>query len=250
MRFVAICFACLLPTQFASAAIHACKLADGTTTYQDTACIVIPKAKPKSAATKDVIPFGIETSWFDTPPVVPDRAVCTEAGCHCGMFSRKFKSGLSLAIADALYLDGSWHRLESTLTQLDLPDNNDMERADLRNARDESACNILMSQKILRLFGKQVLRDMRNEKRYAEDYGLDDPADCDAGDMRACEYTDLITTYKRILSDIKSLTRRSRNGDELESLGYGDLDLGAAHADEEPAQPSTPRTRPTSPLNF
>lgn len=201
-----------MPVQSAHSAIHACRLADGTVTFQDTECPVIPVAKTKSTAKskKKTIPFGIEKTWFDAPPVIPDRAICTKNECHCDMFTRKFKGGLPIAIADALYLDGSWHRLESTnilLADLSL---NSGQQAELNKERDEAACNILMSQKILQLFGAEVLRELRNKKRYAEDRGLDNPEDCDAGDLLVCEHIDLIDIYQRIQSDIKALSSRSR----------------------------------------
>lgn len=205
-----LCCLFLLPAPTANAAIHACRLADGTVTFQDTACAVVPKAKAKKANKQPTIPFGIEKTWFDTPPVVPDRAICTKTECHCGMYSRKFKGGLPIAIADALYLDGSWHRLDSTLLQLEDTSLNSIAKADLRKARDEAACNILMSQQILRTFGDEVLRELRDKKRYAEDRGLDNPADCDAGDNLVCSYTDLITVYERIQVDIRAMRGRAR----------------------------------------
>lgn len=193
-----------------SSAIHSCQLADGTVTFQDTACPIIPVAKAKAAPKKKSIPFGIEKTWFDAPSHVPDRASCTKTECHCGMFTRKFENGLPFAIADALYLDGSWHRFDSTLLSLEELNLNATKRRELRLERDEAACNILMSQKTLQLFGADVLRELRNKKRYAEDRGLDDPADCDAGDMLVCTHTDLIDVYQRIRSDIKALSTRGR----------------------------------------
>ncbi len=134
------------------------------------------------------------------------------------MYSRKYKNGLPLAIADALYLDGSWHRLESTLIALELPDKNVFERADLRKERDEAACNILMSQKTLRLFGTKVLTDLRQKKRYAEERGLDNPEDCDAGDTMVCTYTEMVQLYDRIQGDIKALRRNARITEEQSLL--------------------------------
>ena len=217
LLLVTLCLSVLAPLA-AQAAIHACKLADGSITYQDNACAVTPKPEKKKASRSAAIPFSIDKSWFEKPSVVPDRAVCTEAGCHCGMFSRKFKNGLPLAIADSLYLDGSWHRFDSTVLQLELPADNPFAKMDLKNERDEAACNILMSQKTLRLFGDDVLRELRNKKRYAEERGLDNPDDCDAGDMLACEYTDLIAIYDSIQTDIKSLRNVTRLQDESDVL--------------------------------
>ena len=219
---MALCCLLLIPVHSVYSAIHQCRLADGTITFQDTACPIIPKAKAEPTEKKKTIPFGIEKTWFDTPSVVPDRAICTKTDCHCGMFTREFKSGLSIAIADALYLDGSWHRLDSTLQQLESNTLNAIERADLRQERDEAACNVLMSQQMLRLFGSEVLRDLRTKKRYAEDRGWDDVERCDAGDDMVCEYTDLITLYQRIQADIKALRNRGRLASEDELLATGE----------------------------
>lgn len=134
------------------------------------------------------------------------------------MFSRKYKSGLPLAIADALYIDGNWHRLELTLMELELPNKNAFELSELRKERDEAACNILMSQKTLRIFGDDVMLKLREKKRYAEERGLDNPDDCDAGDDLACTYTELIQIYDRIQGDIKALRRNSRIADDEETI--------------------------------
>jgi len=213
----------LLPIEAVHSAIYACRLADGTVTFQDTVCTEAPKAEVQKTVKKNDIPFDIEKTWFDEPAVVPDRAICTKTGCHCDMFSRKFKSGLSLAIADALYLDGSWHRLDSTLMQLEQTDLSFVDQSDLMKERDEAACNILMSQQTLRMFGKDVLRELRNKKRYAEDRGLDDPADCDAGDDLVCEYTDLIMVYDRLQLDIRALRTRGRLDSEDELANSEEL---------------------------
>lgn len=225
VRLLAILCLWTIPLLGAQAAIHACKLPDGSVTFQDNACAVVPEPKKKAVAQTETIPFAIDKSWFDKPSVIPDRAVCTQAGCHCGMFSRKFKSGLPLAVADSLYLDGSWHRFESTLIQLELPTDDPFAKSDLRNERDEAACNILMSQKTLRLFGDDVLSELRSKKRYAEERGLDNPDDCDAGDMLACEYTDLIAIYDSIQTDIKSLRNISRLNEEIDPLETAVSDL-------------------------
>lgn len=140
------------------------------------------------------------------------------------MFSRKFKGGLPQAIADALYLDGSWHRFESTMMQLEQAELTAFARADLRKERDEAACNVLISQKILRLFGAQVLRELRAKKRYAEERGLDDPAACDSGDDLACTYTDLIAVYERIQADIKSMSGRARFESDEDDLAVSETD--------------------------
>jgi len=216
---------CLCSAHLAHAGIKSCTLADGSTVFQDTPCVVIPKTNADASPKPKAVPFGIEKTWFDVPDT-NERAFCTATGCDCGDSRRQFENGLPLAIADALYLDGSWHRLEATLSQMQLSTTATYEYEDLMRERDEAACNILMSQKTLRMFGADVLAQLRDSKRYAEDMGLDDPEDCEAGQINVCEHIDNIDLYKRISSDIRALTRTSRNNDNtVDETNANELDI-------------------------
>jgi len=155
-------------------------------------------------------PLGIDKTWFDKPDVAPHRADCTRTGCDCGNYYREFKHGLTQAVADALYLDGSWHRLDATVSQMKLSTHDRAEYDDLRKERNEAVCNILMSQKTLRLYGEYVLKQLRTQKRQAEKLGLDNRADCDAGDLSICEHTDNIDLYHRIMYDLQALSNTAR----------------------------------------
>ncbi len=213
-RTVAICSLCLFLAHHAHAGIKTCTLADGSVVFQDTACTVVPKTEKKSAPIANVIPLGIDQSWFDKPSVSPHQVECTKSGCDCGKYYREFKNGLALAIADALYLDGSWHRFEAKMSQMEIHTPGSVEYNDLRLERNEAACNILMSQKTLRLFGESVLKKLRTQKRHAENIGWDNPADCEAGDLKICEHTDNIDLYHRIVSDLQTLGSTARIDDD------------------------------------
>jgi len=191
-----------------------CTLADGSVVFQDTACTVEPKPAAKPVSIANTIPLGIEESWFDSPGIKPNETVCTQRGCDCGKYFREFKNGLPMAIADALYLDGSWHRLEAKLSQLEITALGSAEYELLKAERDEAACNISMSQKTLRMFGEKTLAKLRGQKRHAEDMGWDNPEDCDAGIARVCEHTDNIALYNRIRSDIRALSIAARTSDD------------------------------------
>lgn len=216
-HIAAIFSLCLFSADYAQAGIKTCSLADGSVVFQDTACTVVPNTEKKSAPISNEVPLGINQFWFDKPSASPNQAQCTKSGCDCGKYFREFKNGLAHAIADALYLDGSWHRYEVTMSQMELYTQGSIEYDDLRLERNEAACNILMSQKTLRLFGESVLKKLRNQKRHAENMGWDNPVDCDAGDLRICEHTDNIDLYLRIVSDVQALGSTTRiNNDSLQ----------------------------------
>jgi len=181
--------------QLTHAGITKCTLADGSIVFQDTVCTVIPKPEVKTEPPIKTIPFKMDKTWFDAPSVVPHQVVCTKSGCECGAYYREFDSGLATAIADALYLDGSWHRLEQTLSEIKLSELRSPRYFELARERDEAACNILMSQKTLRMFGERALAELRTKKQHAETNGLDKPDECDAGNLDICEHTNDIALY-------------------------------------------------------
>jgi len=209
---MAACCLYLLAAQLVHAGITKCTLADGSIVYQDTACKIKSKPESKKEQSAKTIPLGIEKTWFDPPGAVPHQVICTKSGCECSEYYREFEYGLAMAVADALYLDGSWHRLEGALTQLEFSSSSltGPEYRELARERDEAACDILMSQQTLRKFGESVLAKLRNKKRYAESMGYDNPDDCDAGNLSICEHTDNIVLYNRILADIQALRKTTR----------------------------------------
>jgi len=201
----ALILALLLPGQTALGSIFSCPTADGSVTFQDTPCAV--SKKPEKAKKKKLarVPFGIHESWFEKPQIVPDDAYCSEKGCQCDAFARDFDSGLALAIADALYLDGSWHRLSGKLIEYNNHVGSSVEKQHVKMDVNEAACNILMSQKILKLFAEDVLKELKRDKRYAENRGWDTYEDCLDGNTTACEYADKTALFDRIQTDIKNL---------------------------------------------
>lgn len=202
----ALILALMLPGQTAFAGIFSCPTTDGSVTFQDTPCVVTKKpeqTKKKKRLAR--IPFGIHESWFERPQIVPDDAYCSKSGCQCDAYSRDFDSGLALAIADALYLDGSWHRLTGKLSEFNNHFGSAAEKQHLKLDVNEAACNILMSQKILKLYAEDALKDLKRDKRYAEDRGWDNYDDCLEGNTTACEYADKTALYDRIQIDIKNL---------------------------------------------
>lgn len=187
-----------------SAAIHACTTADGTTVFQDRPCArTVPVESKKMVATRS--PLGIHESWFIKPAQNPNRPFCDNRGCECGKFQKSHNGSLALAVADALYIDASWHHYDLTEEAwLDTPVKSS-QRYDRHSEMVEASCMVLMSQQILKQFAEDTAAKLRLQARHAEERGYDIPDVCDSGDMVACEYYDALMLYQRMSKDAKAL---------------------------------------------
>ena len=190
----------------ATAAIYACASPSGTT-FQDNPCTakvnVAPKTEKKTQLQK--MPSDIDNSWLEKPPEAVYSAWCDRRGCECGPYNRVFDAGMVLAVADALYLDGSWHRYESYALELAQEQHDASKKIAIKFNLDEAACNIRISQTILRKFTSAALKELRVSKRYAEDRGYDTPEACDLEETEPCEIYSKYELYKRMMQDIKAL---------------------------------------------
>jgi hypothetical protein len=103
-------------------------------------------------------------------------------------------------------MDGGWHRYDTSYTAwLDTPTSS----ADIQVRRAEmieSACNVMMSQQLLREYATEVADALRQRVLAAEERGFDVPGPCDAGLADACEYYDAVLLYRRMLEDAKALS--------------------------------------------
>ena len=189
-----------------SAAIYACKTPSGTT-FQDNPCKLVAASADKTVKKKQFnkLPVDIEKSWLEKPISATYTAWCDKNGCECGPYDRVFDAGMVLAVADALYLDGSWHRYDSYSLQLVQEQHDGSKKIAINTALDEAACNILMSQTILRKYTGAALKELRASKREAEDRGYDTPEACGLEDTEACEIYSKYELYQRMMQDIKAL---------------------------------------------
>jgi len=96
-----------------NAGIHACPMPSGGTIYQDRPCDEDARSPtaPVQRTRSELPTIGLHSSWFERPMHAGDRAFCDKRGCECGQLENKFEFGLAQAVADALYIDGNWHRL-------------------------------------------------------------------------------------------------------------------------------------------
>ncbi|MEE9335879.1 MAG: DUF4124 domain-containing protein [Granulosicoccaceae bacterium] len=201
-----ILYCLLAASNPASAAIYACKTPNGTT-FQDNPCKLVTASANGTVKKKLFIksPVDIEKSWLEKPPGASYTAWCDRNGCECGPYDRVFDAGMVLAVADALYLDGSWHRFENYALQLAQEQHNGSKKIEIEAALTEAACNIRMSQTIIRKFTGRALKKLRTSKREAEDRGYDTPEACALEDMDACEIYSKFELYQRMMQDIKAL---------------------------------------------
>lgn len=223
---VTACWAMLLlfaPLERSNAAIHACPTLDGSVQYQDRPCSTRTSTNDRAgqgkgslrtdvgsaaggAARRRPPPAGIDESWFEKPAEGSYTALCDDNGCECGSLERTFDFGLEIAVADALYLDGAWHRYDAALQESSAPSGDRTPDAfALRAELEDAACEINIAQSTLRRFADRVLMELRRRARDAVDLGRDAPSACDGFSESACRDFESLQLYQRMLVDAKAL---------------------------------------------
>lgn len=209
----------------AAAAIFQCPTVDGGVTFQDVPCPVAPRSERANASMSETRqasrivrppPAGIHPSWFEVPENDRHEAFCHRDGCECGALRRPFDSGLALAVADALYLDGHWHRYESALAEWQAATANSPEFFTWLDAVQEASCDVRMSQETLRRFLLDALRDLKEVRYEAESFGYTDIDDCVIEEPASCDYVDKVLLYDRMMDDLQTLQ-------QARGAGFDDL---------------------------
>jgi len=189
------------------ARIYACRANDGSMQFQDQRCPSIDQNTTASKETRQ-LPLGIHESWFDFPEHAEGRVFCDSRGCECGTLQRRHEDSVVQAVADALYLDGAWHRYQTRhQAWLDTPTRSEHHyerRADML----EAACLVMMSQQLLRDYADGVMAELRRRVLDAEERGFDRSSPCDAAVDQACEYYDSVMMYKQLVEDARALQRQ------------------------------------------
>lgn len=199
----AISLVLLYPVDEAYAAIYAC-VSDGATQFQDRPC---PEKKMVKKVKKRVsgLPLGIHSSWFDTPKGAKERAFCDKQGCECGGQVRPYVGSIPQAVADSLFLDGSWHHYEQAF-QVWL--NTNSKTPEFRHHHQQmlaASCEVMMSQKTLRVFADEVIVSLRKKTLDAENRGFDISGPCDKGNRAACELYDAVKLIRQLKADARAL---------------------------------------------
>ncbi len=130
-----------------------------------------------------------------------------------------------MAVADALYMDASWHHYDLTEQAWRDTPIKSSKRYDRHSEMIEASCMVLMSQQILKQFAEDTAAKLRVQARHAEDRGYDIPDACDSGDMEACEYYDALMLYQRLSKDSKAL-RLSRDSISNDIASNDDISNG------------------------
>jgi|GEM_PF-1098594 len=224
-----MCLLCaVVIPESAEAAVYRCATVSGDTQFQDTPCSIDkPNVDPRRAAKSGAagsaagrpLPAGIHSSWFSPPPGIAYEALCDEQGCECGSVERSFDNGLQIAVGDALYLDGSWHRFDTAVSHL-MTATRGGDRAGVLQYQaeiEDTACEILMSQQILMQFAEKELVQLRRDAQIAEDLGRDSESSCDGFSEAACSQYQQWLAYQTMLADARSLSV-SREHAELQTL--------------------------------
>ncbi len=186
------------------ATIYSCSTGNGGIVFQDLPCPM--KSGPKKPVPKkQKLPFAIHESWFDLPGQAEGRAYCDRRRCECGDMQRTLDGSLDQAVADALYMDGGWHRYETSYQLwIDEPAGS-ASTYDLREQMIEDACNVMISQQLLRKYADEVRTRLRRKVLVAEERGFDQPEPCQANIEEACRYLGAVELYRRILADAHAL---------------------------------------------
>jgi len=194
------------------ATIFSCQSGDNII-FQDRPC-PMKKLTSTAEATVNRFPLAIHESWFDLPEQAEDRAFCDKRGCLCGRLEKSHQGSLVQAVADALYLDGSWHRYETSYQAwLEASPSSSQEFA-LRAQMLEASCEIMMSQALLRNFADDVMNTLQTRARIAEERGFDVKEPCFQEIPEACAYYDSSQLLARVRTDAFSL-RRIRGENQL-----------------------------------
>ncbi len=195
-------------TQPVLAGYYSCDTGNGVV-FQDTPCTLTPASKSKQQTSRPQkssrYPSAIDKSWLEKPRNTAYTAWCDTNGCECGPYQRSFDAGAALAVADALYLDGTWHRYDNYQRDLAAERHDAAKKLALTSSIEEAACDILMSQATLKKFSSRTLKELRKIRLEAEARAFDTPEACDQGDMLACDYYSKVELLKRMKQDIQAL---------------------------------------------
>ena len=172
--------------------------------YQDVPC-QIRQAADATIKNELEYPLGMDASWFELPEQANERAFCDRRGCECGLIERKHQSTIALTVADALYIDGSWHRYQSSYDEWLAAPASSAESYLHRQEMLNASCHIMMSQQLLKRYADDVMGKLKEKVRIAEERGFDSELPCKQNIAEACIYFESTQLYARLQSDATAL---------------------------------------------
>ncbi len=194
--------------QDAQAAIYKCPVAGGGQVFQDTPCAKdVSKGKEPSlaAASRSETPLGMHPSWLATPEQSPQPAYCDRLGCDCASQSRNFRDGMAAAVADALFLEASWHRYVQSVIKSETGALKGRARMEQEIEIAESACDLQMSQTTLRNYGELGFAQLEAAAAKAKARGHVNYDQCDGSNSAVCDDVDAYQLHQRVLMDLETL---------------------------------------------
>lgn len=199
--------------QNAEAAIYKCPTAGGGKVFQDTPCASeTPDQKEPDlgavslgAVSQSESTLGMHPSWLATPEQAPQPAYCDRLGCDCASQSRNFRDGMASAVAEALYLEASWHRYVQSVVKFETETLEGRARMEQEVEISESACDLQMSQMTLKNYGESGLKQLEAAAAQADARGHVNVEQCDGSNITVCDDVDAYQLYQRVLRDLKTL---------------------------------------------
>ena len=188
---------------YGNSAIFACQ-SGNSTVYQDAPC-QIRQAADATVKNAPEYPLGMHASWFELPEQANERAFCDSRGCECGLIERRHQSTIALTVADALYIDGSWHRYQSSYDKWLAAPASSAESYVHREEMLDASCHIMMSQLILKKYADDVMDRLEERVKTAEEHGFDSELPCEQDIAEACDYFKSTQLYARLQKDAAAL---------------------------------------------
>ena len=199
----------LWPAVHAQAAIYACPTANGDTKFQDRPCEIVKAEDPTKTETETTkrseYPLGLHPSWFISPQFAPQPAYCDRLGCDCATQTCNFRRGLGKAVADALFLEATWHRYSEQVIRMETDPPEGLAYLQLQVDIEELACDIQMSQATVRNYAARAVKQLEMKANQAEERGNTDYSQCVELNSSVCDDVDDYQLYQRVLMDLETL---------------------------------------------
>lgn len=194
----------------ADAAIYACPTANGDVAYQDRPCEKKSDNKTSTPSAESSVndseyPLGMHPSWFAAPAHAPQPAYCDRLGCDCASLTRNFRAGLVAAVADALFLEASWHRYAESVIRIESDPPKGFAYLELQAEISDSACEVQMSQITLKNYAGNAVERMKLNASNAELRGNTQFEQCDGTNAQVCADVDAYSLYERVQMDLDTL---------------------------------------------
>lgn len=112
---------------------------------------------------------------------------------------------MASAVADALFLEASWHRYVQSVVKSETETLKGRARMEQEIEIAESACDLQMSQMTLKNYGELGLKQLETAAARADARGHVNVEQCDGTDSAVCDDVDAYQLHQRVLQDLQTL---------------------------------------------